>query len=196
MPEATEGKRRASDVDAHLSSSSPKRVHGSERWDSHTLNIAEAVMKSLEGESFKAISVMPVNALQGVGPETTKTLSELGFTTVKELAECRVYRLAKAMSVMEKLEKDGLRPKKSIMNLDKGVVTEMASKSITEILDSPITSIQIVANSPSFIALLEDLKIRNVRDLGCWKFCVWAEAICELAMWEEHEECLTCGRKD
>lgn len=90
-------------------------------WESHTMNIAEAVVIDSEGAHLSTIADGPVSALQGIGPVSSKVAEVLGINTVRELADYKYFKMARAIVTLEACEVEGKRPAGSVMNIDKAV---------------------------------------------------------------------------
>lgn len=118
--EAAENAAPGEEVDAALEAiaEEPPSTSG---WKDHKMNIAEAVTIDVEGDSFGNIAEAPITVLQGLGPKAEEIMTALGLKSVKELAENKFFKIARAIVVLEALEKEDKRPAKSIMNIDTAV---------------------------------------------------------------------------
>lgn len=103
-------------------------------WENYTMNVAEAVVIASEGEHLSTIADGPVSALQGIGPEATKVADVLGIKTVRELAQYKYFKMARAITTLAATEVEGKRPATSVMNLDKAV--SLASRSSHRFLET------------------------------------------------------------
>lgn len=151
-------------------------------WESYTMNIAEAVVVESEGAHLTTIADGPVSALQGIGPKASSVAEVLGINTVRELAEYKYFKMARAIVTLETCEVEGKRPEGSVMNIDKAVDTEYEGKSLKEIATAPTAALQGI--SPESGALLSELGATTVAELGTFKYALWAESICHLASLE------------
>ncbi len=69
------------------------------------------------------------------------------------------------------------------INVNKAVDKAFETKSLREIADAPVSALEGLSEANA--ALLGQLGIKTIRDLGEWKFANWAQAIVELAKLEE-----------
>mmetsp|Transcript_20937 Transcript_20937/g.30433 ORF Transcript_20937/g.30433 Transcript_20937/m.30433 type:complete len:191 (-) Transcript_20937:507-1079(-) len=151
--------------------------------DGYKLNISEAIMVDLEGESLTSISGRPIASIQGVGDKTEKVLGALGLKTVSDMADYKFYKIARAIAVLESVERDGKRPDNSTMNIDNAVDKEFESKSLGDICDAPASALQGISEEKG--ELLASIGVNTVRKLGEWKYFQWAESIVDLSKFEE-----------
>ncbi|KAJ8901677.1 hypothetical protein NDN08_003883 [Rhodosorus marinus] len=151
--------------------------------DGYKLNISEAIMVDLEGESLNSISKMPISAIQGVGEKTEKVLGALGLKTVSDMADYKFYKISRAIAVLESVERDGKRPDSSTMNIDKAVDKDFESKSFGDICDASASALQGISEEKG--ELLASIGVDTVRKLGEWKYFKWAESIVDLSKFEE-----------
>lgn len=70
------------------------------------------------------------------------------------------------------------------------VVTEYESKSLTEIVAAPTAALEGISADKG--ELLAELGANTVGELGTFKYCLWAEALVELA---EHEHTKTSAER-
>jgi predicted flap endonuclease-1-like 5' DNA nuclease len=106
----------------------PKKAKGADGtavaktgWEGYTLNVAEAVTVDVEGAHLTSIADGPVSALQGIGPVAAKVAEILGINTVRDLANYKFFKLARAIVALQPTEVQGKRPAGSVMNFDKAV---------------------------------------------------------------------------
>eukprot|EP01024_Parvocaulis_polyphysoides_P061856 TRINITY_DN6907_c0_g5_i3.p4 TRINITY_DN6907_c0_g5~~TRINITY_DN6907_c0_g5_i3.p4 ORF type:complete len:112 (-),score=24.02 TRINITY_DN6907_c0_g5_i3:294-629(-) len=109
-------------------------------------------------------------------------MNELGIHTVQELANWRYWKMARAMIVLQQAS-TGDRAQDSMMNIDWAVDKEFENKSLKDMVDSPVDAIQGLSERAK--ELLKVMSVKTIRDLGELRYCKWAEAICELAEFED-----------
>lgn len=88
-----------------------------------------------------------------------------------------------AKSIKTLAETETKRPEGSFMNIDKAVDKEFESMSLAALLEAPIHAIEGLTEKAD--AVLKDLHVKTIGDLADLKYCRWAEAIVELAKYEE-----------
>lgn len=152
-------------------------------WEDHTLNISEAVMKVDEGKHFSDLATMDVSSIQGIGPRSSEVLDALGIKTIKELATYKFFLMARSLKTLSETEtKDG-RLNGALMNVDKAVDKAWEPKSLTEICEAPVEALQGLTDKAN--ELLASLGVKSIGDLAELKYCRWAEAIVDIAPFEE-----------
>mmetsp|Transcript_41506 Transcript_41506/g.60878 ORF Transcript_41506/g.60878 Transcript_41506/m.60878 type:complete len:188 (-) Transcript_41506:192-755(-) len=151
-------------------------------WEDHKMNCSEALMKSEEGKLFSVLADDPVNALQGIGPKADKVLEVLKIRTIRELATYKFFIISRALATLAKTETDGGRDAQSVMNVDQAVDKEYESKSLVEIVGSPVSALQGLTEDAD--ALLKDLGVSTINDLANLKYCLWSESIVVLGQYE------------
>ena len=105
----------------------------------------------------------------------------LWFCQVRDLATYKFYLMAKSIKTLAETETK--RPEGSFMNIDKAVDKEFESMSLAALLEAPIHAIEGLTEKAD--AVLKDLHVKTIGDLADLKYCRWAEAIVELAKYEE-----------
>mmetsp|Transcript_4584 Transcript_4584/g.8495 ORF Transcript_4584/g.8495 Transcript_4584/m.8495 type:complete len:193 (+) Transcript_4584:68-646(+) len=153
------------------------------KWPEHQLNIAHALKKSDERESFRYLSNQPVEALQGIGPKHAEELKSLNLKTVQQLADYKFFHLARAMTVLSTVEEEGGRLDNTLMNINKGLDKASEKKALKELIHQPVHILQGI--SPQAGETLASLGVKTVEDLANFKFCQWAESIVVAAKFEE-----------
>jgi len=151
-------------------------------YEEHILNISEAVMKGDEADHFKELLGKSVSTMQGIGTQATEVVEHLGLDTVQDLADYKYFKWARALSTLAETETEGGRLEGSMMNVDKMVTKEYETKSLKEIVDSPVAALQGLSDAAG--VLLGDLHVKTVGELATFKYCRWAEAI---VVASEHE---------
>jgi hypothetical protein len=151
-------------------------------WEKHKMNCSEALMKDDEGSHFSSLKDAAVSTLQGIGFHSALVLDALNISTISELANYKYFKLARALAALAETEtKDG-RLTGSVMNVDKAVDKEYESKTLGEICEAPTEALEGLSKEAS--DLLGSLGAKTIGDLATLKYCRWAEAICEIAQYE------------
>jgi len=69
------------------------------------MNINNALMKADEGKNFKEICDLPVACLQGLSEGDAEKLdAAFGIKTVRDLAECKFFKWATAITTLAACE--------------------------------------------------------------------------------------------
>lgn len=155
-----------------------------DEWDQHKLNISEAVMKADEGRPFTELATESIRVLQGIGKKADSILdAAMGLETVTDLASYKFYKIARAIQILAATESSGDRPAGSRMNIDNALDKECETKSLTEVLECPVSALQGLTAKAD--AALQGMGITTIGQLADCKFFAWAQAIVELAEYEE-----------
>merc|ERR1712150_74883 len=104
-----------------------------------------------------------------------------GFKTVRDLATYKFYLIANAIKTLAATE--STRPEGSIMNIDHAVDKDFEAKSLTELLEAPLSALEGLTGKAD--AVLKELHVTTIGDLADFKYCKWAGAIIELSKYEE-----------
>jgi len=160
----------------------PKKQHKT-GWENYKLNANAALTAYESGTHFSDLVNAPVTVLEGIGMQSGLNLKGLGCETVKELADYKYYKLARALTILAKTELPDKRPKDSVMNIDKAVVKGYEEKSLKEIVEAPIHALQGLSETGAERAF-ESLGVRSITELAEFKHCQHAEAIVEAAKYE------------
>jgi hypothetical protein len=152
-------------------------------WEMHTLNCAAALMKDDEGKHFAELVDAPVQTLQGIGPHAERVLEDLGCSTIKDLAKYKFFLLARALKTLSETEHHTSRPDSSVMNVDKAVDKDFETKTLTEIVAAPVSSLEGLSEKAG--ELLVALGCKSVEKLATCKYFCWAEAIVCASQYEE-----------
>ncbi|KAL7558436.1 hypothetical protein ACA910_015777 [Epithemia clementina (nom. ined.)] len=158
-----------------------KKQRSAEDWENHSMNISEAVVKADEGCNFSEIADKGLETLQGIGPMSKKILDAMGLATVRDLATYKYYLMARAILTLAATETT--RPAGSFMNIDNALDKEYETKSLKELLAAPLSALEGLTEEAD--ATLAELHIKTIQDLAEFKYAKWAEAIVELAKYEE-----------
>lgn len=116
---------------------------------------------------------------QGVAERGAAALAKIGVKSVKDLANSKYYKWAKAITVLAQREEDGKRAGEAVVNIDSAVVKQFEKCSLKEIAAAPVWALQGISEG-----MAEDLsavQIRTVKDFAENKYAAWAEAIVTLA---------------
>ena len=151
--------------------------------DGPQLNIAKALKKGDERQSFHYLTSAPVEILQGIGPKHTEELKSLNLKTIQQLADYKFFHLARSITTLAKVEEEGGRLEDALMNLDKGLDKAYENKSLNELLQEPVHVLQGI--SPKAGETLASLGAKTVQDLSKFKYCLWAEAVTVAAKFED-----------
>jgi nucleotidyltransferase/DNA polymerase involved in DNA repair len=152
-------------------------------WEDHAMNISEAIMKADEGKHLNDLKDADVSTLQGIGKFSTEVIKSLGLTTIADLAQYKFFLLARAIKTLAETEVKGDRPASSVMNIDRAVDKDWEAKSLTEIVDAPTEALEGIGEDAC--ELLESLGVKSIGDLADFKYCRRAEAIVNIAAYEE-----------
>mmetsp|Transcript_34899 Transcript_34899/g.39788 ORF Transcript_34899/g.39788 Transcript_34899/m.39788 type:complete len:184 (-) Transcript_34899:109-660(-) len=155
-------------------------------WEDHTLNISGALMKDEEGKLFSDISKENIQYIKGIGPKHDVVLEALNVKTVEDLANYKYFLLARAIVTLSEVEKIDGRPSESKMNIDRAVDKEWEAKSLSEIVEAPISAIEGLSEKAS--TLFNDLGVKTIKDLAKFKYCRLAEAIVEASKYEHTKD--------
>eukprot|EP00931_Biecheleriopsis_adriatica_P094526 TRINITY_DN68161_c0_g1_i1.p1 TRINITY_DN68161_c0_g1~~TRINITY_DN68161_c0_g1_i1.p1 ORF type:complete len:189 (+),score=49.34 TRINITY_DN68161_c0_g1_i1:52-567(+) len=157
---------------------SPKKAKTSGK-PAYVLNLNRYLVKDMETLSLHDIAFKPVAALQGLAALGTEALNHRGVKTILDLANWKFYKFAKALVVLEGGEECGARDDAGEMNCNKMLDKKWETKSISEILDAPVSALSGLTEKDD--ELFAKVHVKSVRDLGKWKFANWAEAMCDVA---------------
>mmetsp|Transcript_55741 Transcript_55741/g.63273 ORF Transcript_55741/g.63273 Transcript_55741/m.63273 type:complete len:219 (-) Transcript_55741:81-737(-) len=153
-------------------------------FEEHTLNISEAVMKEDETASFVGLLGKPVSTLQGMGPKSSELANALGLKTVQDLADYKYFHWARSIKTLSETETEDGRSEGSRMNIDKMVDKAYETKTLKEIVNSPVAALQGLSDKAGSFLGGSPLNVTTVGDLASWKYCRWAEAIVVASKYE------------
>uniref|UniRef100_A0A7S1M2R5 Uncharacterized protein n=1 Tax=Alexandrium catenella TaxID=2925 RepID=A0A7S1M2R5_ALECA len=151
----------------------------------YAMNLNNMLDKDVEACSLHSLVSQPVSALQGLAALGTEVLSARKVVTVQDLARWKFFKIARGLLACEAAEDVGHRDKAADMNINKALDKAWETKSVTEILDAPVSALQGL--TPDDDTRFAKVHVRSIRDLGSWKYARWAEAICDLAEFESLE---------
>lgn len=150
-----------------------------------TFNLNEALIREYEEHSLKSLMDAPLTCLQGLGRKRSALISKLGPKTVSGLASWKFARAAEALCVLAPQQHEGARDlhkRPSCMNINKILDKEWEGSSISNLLEAPISAFQGLTDAQA--ATLKSLGFKCIKDLGMWKYYLWARSICTLAEFE------------
>eukprot|EP01025_Chloroclados_australasicus_P048827 TRINITY_DN5542_c0_g1_i1.p3 TRINITY_DN5542_c0_g1~~TRINITY_DN5542_c0_g1_i1.p3 ORF type:complete len:184 (-),score=36.69 TRINITY_DN5542_c0_g1_i1:284-835(-) len=153
-------------------------------FEGYLLNLQEALVKEYEDKSLGEILLAPVSALQGVGPKGQRAFNAVGIETVRELAEWKYFKIAKALVTLKPLSGES-RIEGSLMNIDKAVIKKYEMSSLADICAASIDALEGITEEDAVNLL--PIHVQSVEDLGTLKYCEWASAILELSRFEVME---------
>ena len=155
-----------------------------EPWTgSYKMNLSECLVKDAEGLSLHDIVDGPISNLQGVSERADAMMEILGVSTVREFASWKFGKWSTAMVTLAELERDGKRPDGSLMNIDLALDKEHEAKSLSEVVDLPVSALQGL--TPKADELLKTHHVDTIAKLGKWKYIIWARALVDLVDAEE-----------
>lgn len=149
-----------------------------------TFNLNHALDKAHEGKTLREIVLLPPSALQGITTAGDEVLAKFKVHTIKDLAEWKLFRIAKAVVEMSDLEETGGRSETNTSNLDAAFDKDKWGLSLRDLCDQPPHCVR--GTAPWVDKELSDFKgLNTLRDIAMWKYPVIAHNICTLAEFEE-----------
>jgi hypothetical protein len=148
------------------------------------MNIKNAVDKEYESMSLKDILKQPISAIQGISGASAKRMKEaFRITTIEQFAKLRFAKWAWSLITMEKYAK---KPKEDsgAMNINKAVDKAYENKSITEVLDAPLSAFQGLSERQAEL-LTKSFRVKTIRKLGQLKVFHKAMVIYFMALSED-----------
>lgn len=143
-----------------------------------SLNINKAVVKSMEGSSFREIAKSDVSSIEGIGPKRAAALKGLSIDTVEDFGTWKYYRLAKAITKLAQTETDPVN-ENAALNIGKGVDKGFRDKSLQEIAQAPPSAmLGLAAHADDQLHLLN---IKTIADLAHCEWAAYADSITTLA---------------
>lgn len=158
-----------------------RRAAGS--GQSGRINLNFVLVKKVETSTLHEIVDMPVDALQGLAGLGTAALNHRGVVTVRDLANWKYYKIAKAFVTLRAAAEETVEPSPdTVMNVNKALIKAWETKSSEEILAAPLSALQglTTVDDENF----KKARVTSIEQLGKWKFAHWAEAISDLAEYE------------
>jgi hypothetical protein len=161
---------------------STTRVIWARQCSNYTMNINGAVDKEHERKTFNEILHLPPSALQGIAEHSDSVYASLRIKSVAGLGKWKYFKAAKALSILSTKEEEKHSVMDSKLNLNKLLDKEHELKSLKEILlCRPSAFAGLTAKHDE---ALQQLKIHTIADIASWKYARTANAIVELAKFE------------
>lgn len=88
---------------------------------------------------------------------------------------------ARAISVLADHD-EGKRPADSSLNINHILDKEWESKSFTELAKAPPSAFTGLAEWQD--SVFKTARIKTIKQIGTWKYCLWAEALVQLSHFE------------
>lgn len=154
----------------------------------YQLNVNKALKKNTEGQYLNDLIGQPSTTLQGIGPKHAEQLSELGLSTIQQLAEYKYFHLARSLVTLASVEEMGGRRRRveeSTMNVNHGLDKDFEHLSFTEMILQPVHALQGI--TPTRGEIFASLGVKTIEDLANFKYCKWAEALQVAAKFEERK---------
>lgn len=145
-------------------------------------NFNNALCREWEEKPLKAIMNAPLSCLKGIGHKKSSFIAQVGPKTVRGLANWKYANWAEALCIMESTAEEGARDFAHMahkMNINKAIIAEWEGQSVTQLLQAPLHAFEGLTENQDTI--FKTIGIKNVRDLGNWKYYKWARAVCALA---------------
>jgi len=145
-------------------------------------NCNRALVAEYENKPLRALVHAPLFCLQGIGRKKAGLLAQLGPKTVQGLASWKFAKWAEAICILASTEEAGTRDlhqEPAHMNINKALDTAWEGSSMTELLDAPVSALEGVPSSQD--AMFRSMGIKTIKDLGTWKYYMWARAMCTLS---------------
>lgn len=169
-----------------MSEDDAKRALGTMHQSS--FNVSLALTKEYQTLSLKALAAGSPMCFGGLGHRRTDLLAKLGIKTVSALGDWKFAKWAEALCTLAPTSQDGARDLSHTakqMNINKALVKEWEGYCIADLLDAPVSALSGVG--PTQEKTFKSLGIRTLKDLGSWKYFLWAKAMCVLAEQEDAE---------
>jgi broad specificity phosphatase PhoE len=165
---------------------SPEDIASSEQKNlTPIFNFNSALTRDYESKPLKAILSAPLSCLKGIGQKKSAIIAQVGPKTVRGLAHWKYANWAEALCVMESTAEAGARDFAHMahkMNINKAIIAKWEGQSVTDLLQAPLHAFEGLTEKQD--AIFKTIGIKNIRDLGNWKYYKWARAVSALAMAE------------
>eukprot|EP00730_Choanoeca_flexa_P015903 TRINITY_DN7410_c0_g1_i2.p1 TRINITY_DN7410_c0_g1~~TRINITY_DN7410_c0_g1_i2.p1 ORF type:complete len:196 (+),score=63.61 TRINITY_DN7410_c0_g1_i2:89-589(+) len=148
----------------------------------YTFNVNKCVDKAYETKSFNEIIKAPPSALQGLADHANPMLAAFHIKTIEDLANWKHARLAQAIVTLVDVEEAGKRDPAGEMNFNKGLDKDYETKSLADIAAAPPSALAGLADWTD--STLSKMHVKNVQQLAEWKYVKWAQALVQLAHFE------------
>mmetsp|Transcript_17104 Transcript_17104/g.33493 ORF Transcript_17104/g.33493 Transcript_17104/m.33493 type:complete len:300 (-) Transcript_17104:131-1030(-) len=153
------------------------------KLDDHKMNISHVVDKESAEKNLHDVIEDKPSVLSGLGEVADEILAAVHIKTVKDLANWKFGKIARAILVLAELEEEGKRPEGSNLNIDNALDAEFEQKSFKDMVDLPVSALQGLPERVNDI--LKRHHIDTIGKLGKWKYLREAEALVTLAAFEE-----------
>lgn len=148
------------------------------------MNIRNAITTDFKAMKLHEILKQPINAIRGVTEDNAAKVKEaFRISTVEQLAKLRFAKWAWSIQELAKFESDG-GSQESAININNAVDKAYETKTLTEILDSPMDALQGLSERQAKL-LNEAFQISTVRDLANLKCILTARSMYFLALCED-----------
>jgi len=180
-----EKKRTRRESDAASPAREARASLGGSDWTlpDHTANVRHAIDKDLEGASLHKIVNGKIDGLQGLGEVAQEMMEAVGVHTVRDLAEWKFGRWARAIVTLAALEETGHKRAPSSLNIDLALDKEHETKTFNEMLALPVSSLQGLSAKAD--EALRHHHVDTIEKLGKWKYLEWATALSNIVDAEE-----------
>ena len=148
------------------------------------MNINNAVDKAYEKMSLKEILKQPLNVLQGLSERQANLVKEaFKISTIEQFCNLRFAKWAWSIKALEKYE-NKKNDKAGSLNIDKAVDKAWQGKSLSEILNAPLSALQGLSERQAEL-LNKAFRIKTIKQLANQRFILIARAIYFLALCED-----------
>ena len=148
------------------------------------MNIRNAVANEFKAMKLHEILKQPINAIQGVTGGNADLVKEaFRISTVEQFAKIRFAKWAWAIQELAKFETEGGSPESAI-NINNAVDKAYETKTLTEILDSPMEALQGLSERQAKL-LNQAFQVKTVKELANLKYILIARSIYFLALCED-----------
>lgn len=154
--------------------------------NSITLNFNNAVDKSHEKKSLKAVIGLRPSALEGLGPRSDDLLATLKIASIKDLGTYQFFKTARAIKTLAETEDAGNRSTNSMSNINGALKAAYEHMSLAELVSAPVSTLAGISPEKE-TSVFEPLGIKTIGDLASWRYALWAEAMVELSNFENED---------
>ncbi|GAB5363103.1 hypothetical protein AAMO2058_000854600 [Amorphochlora amoebiformis] len=148
----------------------------------YLMNVNGAVDKKYSNLPLLELIKQHPSALKGLSEKVDPLFQEINVKSIEKLGSWKFYKAACAIKVMASLEEDGKRASDSTLNINKILDKKYEKMTFKEILKAPIDALSGL--SERALKYLEPMHLTTIGKLADWKFCKWAEALVDLAKFE------------
>lgn len=151
----------------------------------YNFNMNYFLVKDAEALPLRTIADMPVDVLQGLAKLGKEALNPRGVHTVRDLANWKYYKIARAIVACIEAQQDCRRDPLAEMNINRALDKQWETSTLPEMAVAPVSALQGLTEDDD--ARFAKLHIKSIEKLGRWKFPRWAEAICDLCAFENED---------